>query len=63
MYYRDFSKYYSTNWRQNIFAFIILLSVDMEAKQVKRGRDPHFSAYENSILLDLVDKSKIENKN
>ena len=37
----------------------------MEAKQVKRGRSPNFSAYENSILLDLIDKhkSKIEKEN
>ena len=59
-----FSKYYSINWRP-IFAFIILLYIDMEAKQVKRRRAPNFSAYYNSILLTLVEKHKfkIENKN
>ena len=65
MYCRDFFEVLFDKFKTNIFAFIILLSVDMEAKEVKRGRVPNFSAYENSILLDLVDKhkSKIENKN
>ena len=64
MYYRDFFEVLFDKFQTNIFAFI-LLSVDMEAKRVKRGRAPNFSTYENSILLDLIDKhkSKIENKN
>ena len=64
MYYRDFFEVLYNKLETNIFAFIIL-SVDMEAKQVKRGRAPNFSAHENSIVLDLVGKhkSKIENKN
>ena len=65
MYCRDFFEVLLDKLVTNIFAFTILLSVDMEAKQVKRGRAPNFSAYENSIRLDLVDKhkSEIENKN
>ena len=58
MYCRDFFQVLFDKLETNIFAFIILLSVDMEAKQVKQGRAPNFSAYENSILLDLVDKHK-----
>ena len=65
MYCRDLLEVLCDKLETNIFAFIILLYVDMEAKQVKRGRAPNFSASENSILQDLVDKhkSKIENKN
>ena len=65
MYCRDFFEALFDKLETNIFAFIILLSIDMEAKQVKLGRAPNCSAYENSILLDIVDKhkSKIENKN
>ena len=63
MYCRDFFEVLFDKLEPNIFAFIIL-SVDMEEKQVKRERAPNCSAYENSILLDLLDKykSKIENK-
>ena len=36
MYCRDFFEVLFDKLETNIFAFIILLSVDMEAKQVKR---------------------------
>ena len=52
MYCRYFFEVLFDKLETNIFAFIIL-SVDMEAKQVKRGRAPNFSAYDNSILLEL----------
>ena len=45
MYCRDFFEVLFDKLETNIFAFIILLSVDTEAKQVKRGRAPNFSAY------------------
>ena len=62
MHCRDFFEVLLDKLEANIFAFIVLLSVDMEAKHVKRERALNFSAYENSILLDLVDKHKIKSK-
>ena len=64
MYCRDFFEILFDKLETNIFAFIILLSVDMEAKQIKRGRAPNLALMKIQFFwtsyININLKSKIK---